>query len=248
MMMLGRKPAVHTRRTMRAAIATARRLDALGSPPDASNDYAAAVTVDWGMLGNDAVGDCVWADTGHTLMLRTANASSIVVPTAADVLAAYSDHTGYDPADPSTDHGDDETSACEYLERVGFLGHKSNATGVVDPANIDHVKWCVQLFGACRLGVNLPRSAMDQFNDGTAWDDVGDTEILGGHDVPLVGYAGDVFTCVTWGRLVPVTRTFVLKYVEEAHSELYFDWIAGQGTAPSGLSLDQLVADLGALS
>ena len=40
---LGRKPAVHTRRTMKSALTMARALDPLGTPPAASNDYVAAV-------------------------------------------------------------------------------------------------------------------------------------------------------------------------------------------------------------
>ena len=102
---LGRKPALHTRRTMRSALALAGALDPLGDPPAASNDYVAAVTVPWGMFGNDQLGDCVCADTAHTLMLRTANASSIVVPADADVIKLYEDVGGYIPGKEWTDRG-----------------------------------------------------------------------------------------------------------------------------------------------
>jgi hypothetical protein len=245
---LGRKPARHTLRTMRSAIVMARHLAALGPAPDASNDYVSAVRAPWGMMLNDSLGDCVCADTGHTLMLRTANAGpSLVVPSDDDVLALYEAVGGYDPGDPSTDQGCDETSMCDYLEATGFLGHKSDATGSVDPANLDHVRWCIQLFGACRLGINFPAYAMDAFNAGKPWDAPGsgdDTTIEGGHDVPLVDYRAGTFTCITWGRPQIVTPAFLALYCEEAHSELFFDWVRAQGTAPSGLSLDQLAADL----
>jgi hypothetical protein len=248
MLKLGRKPARHTRRSLKSALVMARALDPLGAPPPASNDYTAAVKVPWGMFANDRLGDCVCADTAHALMLRTANASSIVVPADSDVIALYEAVGGYVPGDESTDNGCDETSMCEYLEKTGFLGHRSDATGAVDPQNLDHLKWCIQLFGTCRIGVDLPRSAMDQFEAGEPWDVRGDGAILGGHDVPLVKYDGaGMFYCVTWGRLQPVTPAFVLKYTEEAHAELFFDWVQAQGVAPPGLDLDDLAKKLAAL-
>lgn len=246
-MKLGRKPARHTLRTMRSALIMASALDPLGTPPVVSNDYVGAVSVDWGMFLNDQLGDCVCADTAHSLMLRTANTSSIVIPTDNDVLALYEAVGSYVPGDSSTDNGCVCVDMCQYLENSGFLGHKSDATGVVDPQNLDHIRWTIQLFGACRIGLNLPQSAMDQFNSGQAWDVVGSTTDLGGHDVPLVGYDGQFFYCVTWGRLQNLTPAFLSKYSEEAHSELFFDWIQAQGNSPSGFDLSDLATKLSEL-
>jgi hypothetical protein len=253
---LGRKPARFTRRTFRSGIVMSRALDALGDPPAVSNDYVSAVTVPWGTMLNDQLGDCVCADTGHALMLRTANAGGIIVPTDAEIEQLYEVVGGYDPSqaqpngDNPTDQGCDETSMCEYLQTTGFLGHKADAIGSVDPANLAHIEWCVQLFGTCRLGINLPQSALDQTDAGQPWDDIGDQNIVGGHDVPIVGYKGDTFLVVTWGQVQQVTRAFLANaaYIEEAHSELFFDWAQAQGSTPSGLSFDQLAADLKEIS
>ena len=249
MLYLGRKPAVHTQRTMLSALAMARSLDPLGPAPADCNDYKKAVVDatggDWDMLGNDKAGCCTWSDTGHQLMQRTANTGQMVKPTAQQVLDAYSSHTGYNQQDPSaTDNGDVESEVCQYLKTVGFLGHKSDATGSLDPRNIDHVKWSTQLFGACRLGISLPQSAMDQFDQGVPWDDIGDTRIIGGHDVPVMDFRGTYLYIVTWARLIPVTPQFIVRYADEAHSELFFDWIRAQGVAPNNFSLDQLASDL----
>jgi len=256
---LGRLPARHTRRTMRSALAMARALDPLGPAPPVSNDYVAAVTAAWGMLGNDRLGDCVPADTGHALMLRTANVSTIVVPTEANVVALYSAVTGFDPnaapdasGENPTDQGTDEVTMCQYMMSTGWLGHRSAGTGAVDPANLDHVRWCVQLFGSCRLGVTLPQSASDQFDAGQPWDVAGNATIVGGHDVPIVKYDSSYFYVVTWGSLVPMTPAFLARYVAndqgEAHAELYPDWIRSQGLAPAGLDLATLEADLRAIA
>jgi hypothetical protein len=235
---------------MRSALATARALDALEAPPPASNDYPAAVTVPWGMYLNDRLGCCVCADTAHAVMLRTANAGpAIVVPTDQAVLGLY-EVFGYNPADPSTDQGCVEADMCRYLETTGFVGHKSDATGSIDPANLDHVRWAVQLAGTCRLGIVLQQYAMDQFDAGQPWDvsATGDQAVLGGHDVPVVKYDGQFFYVVTWGRLQPVTPQALAAWTEEAHWELFADWIRGQGTAPPGLDLAALAADLQALT
>jgi hypothetical protein len=234
---------------MRSAIVMHRHLTALGHAPAVGNDYVSAVTVPWGMYLNDSIGDCVCADTAHALMLRTANSSGIVIPTDADVLALYETVGGYNPTDPSTDQGCDETAMCQYLESTGFLGHKSNATGMIDPSNIDHIKWAAHLFGSVRLGFNMPVSAMAQFDNGRPWDidPAADNSLDGGHDVPLVAYDSDFFHVITWGRIQAVTPAFFAKYCDEAHAEVFLDWIRATGVAPSGFNANQLVADLAGL-
>ena len=252
----GRNPAVHTLRTFRNGLALARALDPLGTPPAASNDYVAAVNAAtggaggaWGMMGNDSVGDCTIADCGHQIMLHTANASTIVIPTQQDILSAYSAATGYDPSNPASDQGANETSVCQFMETTGILGHKSNGDAMVDPANLDHIRWCIQLFGACRLGIEVPDYLMTQFNLGKPWAyDVTQSQTSeGGHDVPLVKYDGQYFYCVTWGKLQPIDPSFFSKHaglVDEAHAEVYADWIKSTGVAPSGFDLSQLLADM----
>lgn len=253
-------------RMRRRAAVLARHLDPLGPPPPASNLYYQAVESvvgsDWGMMGNgpdpgnppgipNGCGDCVWADTGHQDMLRSANsASAIIIPTTAQVIAAYSAHTGFTPDDPNTDNGDNETDVCQYLETTGFLGDKSIGTGAVSISNFDHLRWCIQIFGCSRTGWNVPQSWMDQFNNGQTLSDIGDTNIEGGHDVPLVHYERDTFWIVTWGKRVPMDISMLKNrdYFEEAHVELYPDWVRQQGTAPSGLDLAQLVSDIQAVT
>src|SRR5215469_260930 len=106
---LGRRPPRHTLRTMRSAIALHRNLGALGAPPAASDDYVLALTKAisilppesapalatgntreiFGMFLNDSLGDCVCADTAHQVMLHTACACSLIVPSNDEVLKLY---------------------------------------------------------------------------------------------------------------------------------------------------------------
>lgn len=253
----GRLPVRHTLQTRRSLGLMRLRLAALGPAPAVSSDWVKAVDAvtggDWGMLGNDRAGDCVEACEGHYLMLRTANTGKIVIPTIGDILGLYSAETGYNGS-PSTDNGTDESSDAQFMVSTGLLGHKAMATGMVDHTNIDHVKWCVELFGAIELGINVPEFAMEQFNAGQPWDadPNGDQTLAGGHSVPIVKYDGTYFYVVTWGKLQPMTPAFYTALigggrpiVEEAHATLYPDWIAPSGLSPPGFSLPRLAAELG---
>jgi hypothetical protein len=258
-MKLGRKPARFTRQSFMRSHVMAAHLRALGPAPAASPDWLTAVAQKsaggWGMDGNDQYGDCVFADCAHQEMLRTANVGTIWIPSVQEVLALYSACTGFNPSDPSSDNGADELSVIEYLTKTGWNGRKLDGHANLDPTQTEQLKWAVCIFGASRLGVNLPQSAMDQFNADQPWDYAGDDSPIGGHDVPLVKYVGDMFFVVTWGKLQPVTPGFMAAsypdgtpYVEEAHAELALDWINAMGSSPSKLNLSQLVADLRAVS
>ncbi|HUY26572.1 MAG TPA: hypothetical protein VMV27_04055 [Candidatus Binataceae bacterium] len=249
---LGRRPARHSLKTMRAAIALARLLDQLGAPPAASDDWSAPVQQltggNWGMEGNDQYGDCTCADESHLVMLRTANAGKMITPTAAQTLALYSAITGFNPDVPSSDQGADMETVCEFLEKTGYLGVKNAGHATIDPANIAHLKWAVQIFGGVKLGIQLPQSAMDQFNAGNEWDVVAGSPLIGGHDVPITHYDGSLYYIATWGKGVqPMTPAFLAAYCDEVKVTLSPEWISQSGTAPSKDTMAQLVAELAAI-
>lgn len=232
---------------MVTAAVMANNLGRLGAPPSASVDRVSAISAragGWGMMMNDVLGCCTCSDSGHALMLRTAATGSIIVPTDVDIEKMYQSF-GYVPGNVSSDNGAAETDVCEYLKTTGLIGHKIDDYANLNPTDLDGLRWAVELFGSCRLGINLPNSAIDQFNNGQPWDVVADDGgIAGGHDVLLVWYDDDNFGVVTWGKEWPVSAAFLRKYLEEAHPELAFDWIAANGNAPSGFNLSTLVSDL----
>lgn len=251
----GRRAPVHTARTMRSALALFKALDPLGAAPTVSADYISAVTKQvpggWGMFLNDQLGDCVCADSCHSLMLRTANAGTMVVPTDQDCLSLYEAVGGYVPGNASTDQGCDETSMCQYLEATGLCGQKSAGTAMVDPTNLEHLKWTVQIFGSCRLGIIVDSQMEDQFGSKQPWTTAAapnDTS-AGGHDVPIVGYDSEYAYVVTWGGLQPVAWSLMADsaFLDEAHAEVWSDFINATGTTPAGFSLDTLMQDLQAL-
>lgn len=256
---MGRRPAVFTRESLVSSHILARHLAELGPAPAISPDWVSAVMKQspdgWGMDGNDQYGDCVFADCAHQEQLRTANVGQIWIPSVDDVLQLYSACTGFDPNDPSTDNGANEAAVIGYLTSTGWLGRKLDGHADIDPTNIDHMKWAVCIFGACRLGVNLPQSAMDQYRANQPWDVGGDyggdQAPIGGHDVCVVQYNTQYAYVVTWGKLQPVTWGWMsaaypdqTPYVEEMHAELAADFINAIGVSPSGFNLTQLLADL----
>lgn len=247
----GRRPALHTRRTMQSALALHRALAPLGKPPTVSSDYVSAVTAagGWGgVMGNDQVGDCTIADCGHQVVLHTANVGPAVVPTTAQCLAVYSAISGYTPADEASDTGCDETTVCGYMVSTGLAGQKSAGSGMVDPANLDHLRWSTQIFGACRLGIVVDQAMEEAFSAGQPWEKAAASNDpnAGGHDVPIVKYDAEWAYVVTWGRLQAVAWALVAQsdFLQEGHCEAWPDFVRSGGTAPSGFDLSQLLAEL----
>lgn len=245
-MRFGRTPARYSPRAVLGAQLTSKHLAALGAAPATTFNWTIAVGDNWQMFGNDRYGDCVEADTAHHLMVRTANAGAMVTPTTADVLQLYADVTGFDPTTDAHDFGTNESDMCDYLGRIGFLGHKSDTNARIDYTNHEFVKWACQLFGACRIGLQLPQYAMDQVQAGKAWE----YSIfyphtpIGGHDVPIIYADPNWLYSVSWGKIQPMSWRFFDTFCDEAHGEVFEDWIRQTGFAPNGLDLSALIADL----
>jgi hypothetical protein len=101
-------------------------LAALPTPPRRFGHYQKVQQ--WGELGNDIAGDCVWAGAGHETMLWNAANKRPINITAANSLSDYSALTGYSPSKPFSDRGTDMSDAADYRRK----------TGIVDAAGIRH--------------------------------------------------------------------------------------------------------------
>jgi hypothetical protein len=235
--MLGKLPPKLDKRTLKLA----HYLELNELPPlQSSVMNSPAVKVPWGMMFNDTEGDCTCAAMGHIVMAITANAGAVVVPSDDQVQAMYEQIGGYVPGNASTDNGATELDACKYMQQTGLAGVKLDAFADITIINLTDLKYSVQLFGAAYIGVNLPQSAMDNFDAGQKlWSDTTDTNILGGHAVPLIDYDEVGPYCITWGQRQQMTWAWYAQYCDEAHAPLFL-----QGFKPSGLNLAALEADL----
>ena len=206
------------------------------------------LAADWGMMGNDEVGDCTCAAIGHIIEQWTAYTDPApVVMTTEQVIAAYSAISGYVPGEPQTDVGATCVSALKYWMRTGMNtpgGGPDTLTAFARVRDIEELRRAVATFGNVYTDVALPTSAQSE----DVWSSTADEPASwGSHCVPLVGFNGTGPICVTWGALKQMTWAWWEKYGEEAYALLSPDWMRANGLDPAGVNWDALKAALEAL-
>lgn len=251
---LGRNPSPPEKRALTFKLAS--YLPQLPTAPP-SVDYS-SLSREWPMYGNQTLGDCTAAAAGHLEEVWSAEVDGIPHEvTDQEVVAFYSASTGYDPSDPDTDRGGDMLTVLESWRKTGIGGRKIMAFAEIDASDQAQVKTALWLFSGLYVGVRLPKSAMDQFQQGKPWEvEYDDGGIEGGHCVPAVSYDQYGVTFVSWGRTVQAGWDWWSSYVMGASdgltSEAYAclagdDARLGQQTLPNGFRLDQLKDDLARL-
>jgi hypothetical protein len=247
---LGKQPAREDPRTLKLA----RYAIDLPTPPRIFG--FGGLYGNWGMLGNDDYGDCVFAGAAHETMLWNKLRGGVDVPMATQTtLQDYSDVTGFDPADPGSDNGTDMLEALSYRRSTGVRDAKSNRHKVsayvaLTPGDFDQAIQACYVFGAIGIGFLVPDTIWDQWDQGEYWDLVDKAApIDGGHYVPGVGSRNSAarITIITWGRRWQMTRAFYEYYVDEAYAMLSEEQLRADGTGIHGLDLAALKADLAAL-
>lgn len=221
----------------------------LPTPPTKSGHYA--LEKDWGMLGNDQYGDCVFAGAGHETLLWNAESGKNVQITTANALSDYSAVTGFNPNDPNSDQGTDMQVAASYRKKTGVVDasgkrHQIAAYLALTPGNVTQLKQAIYLFSAVGIGIQFPNYAMDEFNAGQTWHVKTGGTIDGGHYIPAVGYDRTYIYIVTWGKLQRMTWGFFKKYCDEAIAYISAEFLTGD-KSPEGFNLAQLQSDLAQL-
>lgn len=219
--------------------------DMMVTPPPAVVDYAAKAMASIAhMYKNDQFGDCVIASVGHVHGVWTGNDTGTpIIATDAEIVSAYHTICGVG------DNGCNISEVLDYRKATGIkLGgtvHKIDGYVAVDWANKLEVQVALYLFGALTLGINLPSAWA---NNQTTWD-VTNTQIVGGHDVPVVGYSESGATIATWGgtRLITWPAFTSHKWLEECYAVLAPDWYGNDQLAPCGVDVAGLKSALAAL-
>jgi hypothetical protein len=208
-------------------------------------------TFDWGMLGNDSVGDCVIAGGMHETMLWSRVGGNPIAPFNEDVaLQMYSDITGYSPDVPGSDQGTDMAAAAAFRKKTGLLDangvrHKVDFYLALTPGNLKQYLIALYLFEAVGIGLLFPESAEQQFTAGQPWT-VESSNIIGGHYVPLVSRRTYI-NLVTWGKLFQMTDPFFARYNDEGIVYLSSEMLINKKSA-EGVDYNNLIADLGNLN
>jgi hypothetical protein len=199
------------------------------------------------MFGNDVYGDCTCAAQANFLIDATCHSGTAIVPTLAEVLAVYSGVTGFSVGPPVlNDNGAAMTDVLAYMQSTGLAGHKILAWAQIDYTNALLRKLGIYLFGATYTGVNLPQSAMDQFDADQPWEVSGDGTIVGGHAILRTGYGSEGSNYVTWANWEQkASNAWDAAYVEEEYVIITQDWLNAQsGKSVFGFDLASLQADI----
>lgn len=222
------------------------------TPPPTTNYYGAVSQ--WGMLGNNQWGDCVFAANGHIVEQQTAlGKGQELIVSLGQVLSEYAKVTGFNPsAGPPgsnpTDNGSTLQDGLGDLRANGLAGVKIAAFAQLDHTNMPEVLTGVAQMGVVNVGCVITQGAMDQFNAGQPWDGTGDSTELGGHCIIMVGYDLQYFYFITWGQLQRATYNWWNNYVQEAWAVVSEDWAKVGGNDPEGVNLYALGQEFAALT
>jgi hypothetical protein len=230
------------------------RADDVAAPPDTIDYSQKAMASVKRMYKNDALGDCCLAMVWHSIGVWTANETTEVQATDAEVVKGYHDTCG------GGDNGCIVVDVMDQWKR-GYQGGGGNHI-IDDYVAVDHTnKLLVQvaqdLFGALQIAASLP-SGWTQTN--TVWDDRS-SGMVGGHCFPGLGYganlhdakgspfSADGICCSTWAGLVLITWPAFQsrKWVEEVYAPLAPDWYQANNLAPNGVDVTALRAALTAI-
>jgi len=204
---------------------------------------------DWGMLGNDKYGDCGWAGACHEHELWTMLGGNPATFTEADALEAYSECTGFNPNDPSTDKGTDMRLEMNFRRNTGIQDstgktHKIGGYCALEPGNWTQLLQALYVGDAVAIGTAVPRSAEEQFANGRKWSVVSNSPIMGYHYVPCVARPGQLSVdVITWGKVQGVTQGFYTKYSDEAYM-MFSEETMINGKSPEGFDLAQFAEAL----
>lgn len=215
--------------------------------PPATFGHERLVT-DWGMLGNDTAGCCVFSGAGHETMLWNREAGRTVNITTTSTLRNYSLVTGYNPNDPSTDQGADMSAVASYRRKTGLLDadgkrHKIGAYVALEPGNLTQLWYATYLFDGVGIGVEFPVQWMDAFNAGRPWGSVVRPKIEGGHYISNAAKRARNAIAITWGRTQRITTAGYRQFNDETLAYLSEEKLTA-GVSLEGFDLATLRADL----
>jgi hypothetical protein len=226
---LGRLPSPHDPDRLRRA----RLFRAADFPaPPASYNWASAVKAPWGVMLNDAYGDCAVAAPAHLVMAWTAatRGDAAVIPDS--VIKQV-----YFRISPR-DQGCNMVDVLNYWASHTIGGHSILGYAPVNPADDAQCLTLGWLFGGLFAGAELP----DGGTEGGVWKTpcAGD---IGGHAFcPVADFTGGSETVVTWGQLWAMTPGFRRQRVDELYAVLSPDWFGANGLTPNGHTPSQMGA------
>lgn len=231
----------------------------LEPPPEAVNNAKAMVLPEWGMMGNDRIGNCVLAGRAHTIMAVTANRGHLFRPSDDAVIGAYSAITGYDPSRGNasgynpTDRGTNPEDALDYSQKVGIADHRIAGWGAFNPQDLQRTRQVIYIFEVAEIALALPY-VTPTLQD---WDIPADQTLTGdwepygwgGHYVICPWYDSQWFYLMTWNGFKRASRRWIGAYAVRGYGCVSEDMLdITTGLAPSGVDIAALTEDLNAVT
>lgn len=225
-------------------LATTRRFrDVIGAglppSPQSSNWYALVeASGSWDMLANDQYGDCGEAGMLNYARARTTYAGKPLVPTRDDAIRLYSNATGFDPTNPSTDQGTNLSDLMDYCLNNSMVQSRADMLLLAMPldiTNIEELRQAIDLCGGILFGVRFPES----WNTSRIWAPT-NSPIEGRHCIYSPGFnksatSGTIFDVITWAEHLEMPQAGAQQNADEAWAVADLDFINAHGKDPQGL-------------
>jgi hypothetical protein len=246
---LGKLPARHDPRNLKLANYVDRSV-VLPTVPKKVGHLDKLKSIQWGMLGNDQLGDCVCAGAGHEHMAWNQLAGRSVGWDTSAAMDMYEKVAGYQPGHPETDQGTDMSAAAKFRRATGILdgsgvNHKIDGYVELEPGNVEQLRIALYLFGAVGVGVEFPSFWMDQFNAGKEWTWRKVGQPNEGHYIPAFASASPrgKITVVSWGREQGMSAKGYEQFNDESFAYFSKEMLVA-GRSIDGFGADDLAADL----
>jgi len=204
-------------------------------------------------LGNDAVGNCVFAGPGHLVNMVRAQTGGTSRVTREDTIAAYSKYAGYDPITGANDNGFYVRDMLGIWQKDGLYGTKNLAYALVnwrDPEEVAIASW----LGCGTIGGYLLPIASQSQQDGVGrqlwyvptggWPVKEGPGTWGGHCMWLRGTSPRLSTANSWGIDVTWTTDWQNQCCDEMWVVIVDAWQLTTGRAPNGFAYGDLLADV----
>lgn len=196
----------------------------------------------WGVDGNDYYGDCGVAGINHGFMTDAAIVkASEAFPTSNAIVNYYMTYTG------GEDSGVVLSDFLAYVRKNGFLDkHTISAYAPVGVHDIPTMHFAVNAYGFVYTGIEVTGQMMTDFQDHKPWTlESLESDVEGGHCIPIVGYDSDYLYAITWGQVQPIAVSAWHYMSSEAWAIITGELKNGDGR---GLNLAALTNDLNKLA
>lgn len=210
--------------------------------PDAVDYTPKAMASIGRVYANDQLGCCVISDCYHSVGVWSGNdddTPGCVTVNDSEVVQTYNRLK----AGP----GDSGCIIVDVLDAwknqgipVNGVVNRLDAYAALDPTDQYSYQLGVYEFGRVRIGVNLP----GDWTQNDTWD-ITNSQIVGGHDIPVVRWDRDYAYVSSWGRIYRITWRALLsgRYCTEAYIEVNPYWYGANKKTVTGVDVQRLIAD-----